>query len=104
MSDYVKSGTVEGTGAAITISVGFVPSIVKLYNIDGNCMLHWNSSMGDGYGQKVVDSGSGTTDISTISSNGVTVVNTARSQMGFIIGADTDINVSAETIVWEAYM
>ena len=104
MSDYVKTGTVEGTGAAITISVGFVPSIVKLFNIDGNCFLFWNENVGAGKGQKVVDSGSGTTDISTISSNGVTVVNTERSQMGFIIGADTDINVSGETIVWEAYM
>lgn len=61
-----KSGTVEGTGAAINISLGWQPDYVKVWNIDGEvpASIEWvkalNSSgtevgMGDAGGWKTVD-------------------------------------------------
>ena len=92
-----KTGSVEGTGAAITISVGFVPTRVELFNIDGDCFGQWIDPMPAASVVKTVTSGAGTTDISYATSNGVTT--TAD---GFTIGADSDLNVSAETIIWVA--
>lgn len=101
MSQYEQyhhaSGTVEGTGSAITISCGGRPTFVELYNIDGDAKLTWEKNMGDGKGQKMVDSGTGATDISTISTGGVT-----PAEKSFSIGTDSDINASGETIIWRA--
>lgn len=93
-------GEREGTGAAIYIQLNFKPSAVTLLNIDdsgGLTKLEWFASMPAASGVKTVDSGAGTTNLSYISSNGITV-----GSGGFTIGADTDVNVSAETIHWEA--
>lgn len=96
-----KIGKVEGTGAAISVEVGFQPRRVKLFNADGLCTLEWNSEMGDGKGYKIltgIDATSDTVSLhSFISSGGIT-----PSYAGFSIGADTDINVSEETIYYEA--
>jgi len=101
----VYTGTVTGTGAAINVTTGFVPKYVRLFNVTGICFLEWTEEMAAGKGLKVVDSGTGATDISFISSNGVTPKGAAEADafMGFIIGADTDINVSAEVICWVAF-
>jgi len=92
------SGNVDGTGAAITITLDFKPSRVELFNVTGNCQLVWIDDMAAGKGQKIVDSGTNLTDISYIASGGVTV-----NSVGFQIGTDADLNVSAETIHWIAY-
>jgi len=92
-------GSVVGTGSAINVTkVGFRPRLVRLYNTGGNCQAFWCSEMADASAQKTVDSGSGTTDISTITSNGITPL-----ANGFTIGADTDLNASGETIVYEVF-
>lgn len=105
----IKTGTVEGTGAAIAITCGFVPAVVKLLNIDGNAQMIWTKNMPDAAGQKIVDSATGTTDVSYVTSAGITPVGDAATDtyQGFTIGADTDINVATtgavETILWIAY-
>jgi len=103
--NYVAKGTVEGTGAAINISCGFVPRVVRVLNIDGICTMDWTDDMGDAYGLKTADSGIGTTDISLVTSLGISAYagSEAANSAGFTIGADTDLNVSAETLIWVAH-
>lgn len=93
-----KNGAIKGTGAAINVrTVGFRPSVVDLFNSGGNCIAHWQSSMANASMQKVVDSGTGTTDISLVTTGGITPL-----ADGFTIGTDTDLNVSGELIHWKA--
>jgi len=108
MKDFIITGTVEGTGAAINITVGFIPKIVKVINIDGDAVLMWNDQMADAAGYKIltgIDDSADTVSIhQLISSNGITPIDGDHdTKSGFTIGADADVNVNGETIVWEAY-
>lgn len=107
-----KYGTVEGTGAAINVSLGFEPDYVKCFNIDDagglDPIIEWVNGMGAGTGMKylkTVDSGAtGNASHDFLGSNGITAYagTNAGDSAGFTIGADTDLNVSAETIVYIA--
>ena len=101
------AGTVEGTGATLNINVGFMPSAVKVFNVDGLATLEWNDSMADASGVKRVTAGTmtfittlGITPVDGLGESAGAVEDTV---IGFQIGADTDVNVAAETINWEAY-
>jgi hypothetical protein len=75
----IKVGTVEGTGAIIQVELGFVPTYVKLFNIDDAGTLwpslEWLKGMAAASGikcQKQIDSG--TTGLSSqayVTSNGI---------------------------------
>lgn len=112
-----KRGTVEGTGAAISITLRSVPNYVRLMNVDGLVTLDWTDDMPDAYGLKTVTDGT----ISYITSDGVTPLGddegltvaasdttvdgnttTLTGVRGFTIGADTDVNVNGETIMYIA--
>lgn len=94
----VVSGSFIGDGSARSIkTVGFRPTVVRLYNVTGNAVAVWLKSMPDDAMQKTVDSGAGTTDLSYVTSGGVTPLSD-----GFTLGADADLNASAETVHWEA--
>ncbi len=100
----VATGTVEGTGAALNIELGFTPKAVRIDNVDGLVQLFWNDDMPDASGIKQITAGT----LSWITSNGVTPYagsDTPGSEEteGFTIGADADVNVSAETIYWTAW-
>lgn len=101
MATQFATGTVEGTGSAINVELGFTPGHVEIINIDGDAFLRWNDAMPDANGMKTVAAGT----TAQITSNGVTPYagSAASASKGFTIGADTDINVSAETIVWTAW-
>lgn len=100
----IKTGTGTGTGAAINVSIGFLPNMVMVMNTTGNCFIVWTSDMGAAAGQKTVDSGAGTTDVSMLSSLGISqYTGSASASQGFTIGADTDINVNAETYYYVAF-
>lgn len=90
---HVAYGTVEGTGAAIAIDLGFEPKVVRVLNTDGLAKLEWVAGMGNATGLKQVTAGT----LSFIATLGIT-----PNERGFTIGADLDINVSAETIFYEA--
>lgn len=91
----IAVGTVEGTGAAINVSVGFTPAHVMILNEDGLARLEWHTTMTDGHGIKTVTAGT----ISKITSLGITpYAGTTALSEGFTIGADTDINVDGETL------
>lgn len=98
----IKTGTVEGTGSAINIQCGFVPSYVKVYNYDdGATMMEWFQGMTDGHGLK---SSAGATYHAKVTSNGISEYagTEAGDAPGFTIGADADLNAAAETIYWLA--
>jgi len=74
----VKIGTFKGTGAKINIACGFVPSYVKIMNIQDGGGLYatgeWFASMGEGYAWKtkaIVDSGSTGNKSSDLVTNGI---------------------------------
>jgi hypothetical protein len=90
-------GQFTGTGAAIAVEVGFRPRKVELRNIGGNATAVWQYPMADASMQKTVDSGAGATDISTVTTGGVTPTAT-----GFSLGTDADLNAAGENVVWEA--
>lgn len=95
----MMTGSVVGTGSAINVrTVTFRPRKVEILNVGGVCSAVWTDTMADASALKTVDSGAGATDVSLITSNGITPLNN-----GFTIGADTDLNVSGETIHWVAY-
>lgn len=98
----MKKGEVEGTGADISVVLPFAPRKVELFNIDGDCFLFWAAPMGAGTGMKTIDDGT-TAFITTLGVTPVDYVDMQDGDRGFTIGADTDVNVSAETIVWCAW-
>lgn len=98
----VASGTVEGTGATITVDLDFMPSVVHVYNVDGNAEVRWVKSMGAGAGYKRT-----ATTWSLLATLGITPSELYELEdtgvRGFYIGADADVNASAETIFWTAW-
>ena len=108
---HFKTGTVEGTGSAINVELGFTPSKVVLYNIDGskNPRMTWVAGMAAASGFKellIADNGT-TADNSMeyVTSNGISTYagSEGSAAVGFTIGADSDVNASGETIVYEAW-
>lgn len=109
---HFKRGSVEGTGSAINVECGFTPDYVWLLNIDDAGSLWpsmtWTADMADASAFKtlaIVDSGSTAGKSSEkVTTNGITpYAGTVGSDSeGFTIGADTDVNASAETIVYVA--
>lgn len=107
-----KTGTVEGTGSAINVQLGWVPDYVKVMNLDDagglDPILEWTSDMPAASGMlylKTVDSGAtGNASHDYITSNGISAYtgSEAGDAPGFTIGANANINASAETIVWIA--
>lgn len=101
MQGRPATGTVTGTGAAINIQCGFTPKAVQVINITSRDGLDWSDSMTDGHALKTVAVGTRT----AITSLGITPYagTLAGDSAGFTIGADTDVNVSAEVIHWVAW-
>ena len=97
-SNHCSTGEIDGTGSAISINCGFKPYFVQVFNIDGNCFASHCFFEADAAMQKTVDSGGGTTDVSYVTSGGITL--TAN---GFSIGTDGDLNVSGEELQWVAF-
>ncbi len=94
-----KFGTMDGTGAAIDIELGWVPTHVRVINIESATIeeLEWFAGMANASAIKTV---TGTVSRTKVTSNGITPLSTPF--LGFRIGADTDVNVNGETIVWYA--
>lgn len=100
---HFATGSVEGTGSAINVSLGFTPKYVKLYNYDdagaAAPSLEWFSGMSAGHGLK------NTTDTQAkITTGGISEYAGAEASagVGFTIGTDADINASGETIFYIA--
>lgn len=83
----------SSTAAAITITCGFKPRIVRIYNVTSGDMMEWFEGMTAATAVKTVAAGTR----SILSSLGITVADD-----GFVIGLDTDVNVINEQISWVA--
>lgn len=83
----------DATAAAITITCGFKPRYVGVFNCTSGDKMEWFEGMAAASAFKQVAAGTS----SIITSLGVTV-----STGGFVIGLDTDVNVINEQLSWIA--
>jgi hypothetical protein len=86
---YLDTGTV----AAYTVTVGFTPKYVGVFNVTSGDQMQWFEGMTSGHALKQVTAGTS----SILTSNGISV-----SGNTFTIGLDTDVNVTSEQISWIA--
>ena len=105
---FALTGKVTGTGADITVKVGFKPSHVIATNIINGHTMEWFAGMDADSAIKLTNATDGTA-LSVIAYNGVAMYNGTygssgqiQNSPGFILGADPQINVIANDIVWEA--
>ena len=102
-----KQGQVTGAGAAINVSLGWVPDYVKVFNItDGTLAYEWVNGMPAANAlrtQNVVDNGTTTNgSFNAITANGITsFAGSGSAAPGFTIGSA--IAVSAKTLSWVAF-
>lgn len=89
------SGEEVGIASALTVSLDFQPARLDVFNKTTNTWYIWIPPHGAAGATKAVDSGAGTTDISTVTSNGVTVGNA-----GFILG--TGVQTTSDVVFWFA--
>jgi hypothetical protein len=101
MLQNFATGTLDGTGAAINISIGWIPDLVVVQNWEATdfARLEWYTGMAAASAIKTVTSTK--TAITTLGIS--TYAGTTTAKKGFTIGADTDVNVSGESITWCAW-
>lgn len=103
----VTRGEYTGTGAAINVSVGYVPSQIEIANItDCDEQWRWTSSMADNsamWERTVTDNATtGNASLSKITSNGVKpFAGSATAAKGFTVGSA--LSESGKTFAWVAY-
>lgn len=101
MLQNFASGTLDGTGAAMNIEIGWQPDRIEVQNIEAAdfAKLVWLKGMTAAHAIKTV-----TSTNSMITSLGVSLyAGSTSAQQGFTIGADTDVNVSGEALTWCAW-
>lgn len=87
---HMKTGSFAGTGATLSVNVGFKPGVVILYNITDTGMMIWTADMPDAYSHRTT----GSDGIETYTTSlGITAV-----ADGFTLGADTEMNAGTDTI------
>lgn len=112
MNPVIRTGSVEGTAAAINVQLGFVPDYVRIFNYDDAGSLfptiEWWKGMTDGHALKtksIADDGTTSNKSSEkITSGGISEYagTEAGDSPGFTIGTDADMNVTDETIFYVA--
>lgn len=66
----VKTGSYVGTGAAVTVELGFTPDYIRVWNeTDGDEAYEWFKGMTNGHALKSANNAS--TQFSKITSNGI---------------------------------
>lgn len=92
----IAAGTYTGTGAAINISLGFVPDYVRVANItDGDTTWDWFNGMAAGTAIQT------DTAVATLGSNGITAyAGSTTASAGFTVG--TGLSESAKVFRWVA--
>lgn len=86
----VRTGSLTGTGALISVELGFVPKYVKVFNHAVPITLEWNDKMASGGGDKIIAAGTHT----YVSSNGITPLGGTS---GLTVSAD-NTNTDGNTI------
>jgi hypothetical protein len=100
--DNIASGTQLGTGAPINIPLGWTPARVRVLNITSTAKaeLEHIAGMAAASAIKTVSPAART----VITTLGITLKGAAAADtfQGFILGADADVNVNGQTLVWFA--
>ncbi len=91
--NWLKSGSMAGTGALITITLGYKPRKVELFNSDGLAKAEKTDTMDADSSYKTITAGTATypADLITLTDS------------GFTIGTDGDLNVAGEALHWVAW-
>lgn len=100
MASQFAAGTQDGTGASINISLGWQPDYVLVQNWEATDFgsLLWVKGMADAAAIKQL-----TSTGSLLTTLGISMyAGSTTASKGFTIGADTDVNVSGESITWIA--
>lgn len=88
-----KTGQETGTGAAITIHLGFKPKKVELYNETQQSTAYATDKMAADKAMLLAHAA----DATFIASGGITITNE-----GFVIGTNASINTASDVIDWFA--
>lgn len=85
MNPNIRTGKVEGTGAAVDVVLGFVPDYVEVVNVeDGDAKYQWFKGMTDGHAIQSVNNAA--TQFSRITANGISELE-GEDGAGFTIGS-----------------
>jgi hypothetical protein len=88
--------TYAGTGAAITLTIGFAPSMIQIFDTSTPNLAVWSRSMAAATYLNV--GASSTQSVTLVSSNGVTVLDgSAGTGYGVTIGTSASINTTSHT-------
>lgn len=88
-----STGTVTGTGAALSVTTGFKPKYVKLVNLTSGVSLESISDIPDGKGLALTT----TPTYALVSSGGITI-----NDNGFSVGTHA-VNANGETMAYIAF-
>ncbi len=90
--NWVKTGNMDGTAALITITTGYKPRRVEVFNAAGLAKAIKTDTMAGDSAIKTITDGTMTFAAATI-----TIISN-----GFTIGTDGDLNVAGEALHWIA--
>lgn len=98
---HIAQGTIAGTGAAINVSLGFIPQHVRIINQTKLSEYNWFSSMDDAAALKQVTAGT----ISAITADGISryAGTSGATGAGFTIGTDARLNANNDVIHYFAF-
>lgn len=95
-SNFVTTGETVGAADAINVRMNFRPSFLIVNNVTTKTIYFWQPSNGAAGATKILDSGAGTTDISTVVADGITV-----SDGGFNLG--TGVQTTNDVVYFTAF-
>lgn len=92
----IAVGTVEGTGSAINVELGFIPAYVEIINETDPGLYKWYNTMADAEMLKVTDA----VAMTFPTTNGISAYagTEAGDSAGFTIGADSDMNAASDVL------
>jgi hypothetical protein len=100
-------GTITGTGSAINVTLGWKPNSVLVTNITPTnaVSIKWTNGMGTKTGIKTAATNTTFALTSFVTNTyGISQYSGSTSAApGFTIGTDADLNVTGQTMVYEAY-
>lgn len=103
----ISVGLVDGSGAAINVSIGWVPECVMIFNTEDQDRFDvWFNTVddedGDAHGMAAGESIAVSAAVAANTDNGITAyAGSTTASAGFTIG--TDISESAKTLQWVAF-
>lgn len=95
MQSSVQMGTIVGTGAAIAVTLGWVPDHIKVVNVtDADQMDEWYKGMAQGSSIQT------NAAVATRATNGLSTLTGATGVLGFTIGSG--ISEVGKSLTWIA--